>query len=460
MSATSFVGVTAFASSVQVDANGLNFNSGALAGSSAVTQADEDNSNNLGEDFAVGDEFHYYNVFTAGGTQVDARISMVSESGIASSSNVDGLLDKLDDASAVAGTNAFLQTELDLNEQTGESFVELKIEFLTGLTTTADSGTPVTLTNLQLTVMDVDHYQYAQFQNVDSYTFADSSILIAQPLDSGYTRFVETNGVGTSSSDADYEKSRVSLKLGDISQMTFKLGQNVLSGSESAANFDLDFSAGGAWTLPQVEQAAPSVGVAPYSGPIPKSYSSCVPSSGGKVTLRGSNLASVNSVEVLGNQVSFSVSSQAEMILDVPALQTGRYDVTYRSSSATIVHWNSLEVCDIESPTDNAGLSRYYVVKRFSAYQGDDGTVVESDKLDIQSFIESNPGLERVTCLGSTSGVPALPTDAELAESRASNACAIVKDLLPEVATKTAYVTGRGVGQFHRAVVLYGVGAR
>ena len=457
---SSWIGITAFANTVVVDDAGLNFNSGALAGSAAVTQADADNSNDLGEDLAVGDEFHYYNVFSDGATQVDARITMVSESGIASSSNVDGLLDKLDDASGVSGTNAYLQTELDMNEPTGESFVNLKVEFLTGLTTTAGSGTAVTLSNLKLTIMDIDHYQYAQLSGVQDYTFAQSSILNARVMGSGVTRFVETNGIGTSSGDSDYQKSRVSLSLGNLSQIEIRLGQDVLSGSESNANFDLDFSAGGVWTIPEVRNSAPEYVPAPYSGPSPRLIGSCMPSTGGEVTVTGSHLGSVTSVVVEGKSAKVIEASANELTFEAPALKAGTYDVEYLSPFGNITHLDSLRVCNVEPAAEAQASSSFYVFKRFSSYIGDRGGVVASDKANIQSFLEANPGLERVTCLGSTSGVPAIATDAALAQARATNACSIVEELVPGVTTKTAYVTGRGVGQFHRAVVIYGVGTR
>jgi hypothetical protein len=86
--------------------------------------------------------------------------------------------------------------------------------------------------------------------------------------------------------------------------------------------------------------------------------------------------------------------------------------------------------------------------------------VVARDLRAITAFIKANPGLTSVTCTGSTSGIPAKSTDQALATARATNACNIVKRLVPGVTTFISTITGQGVGQFHRAVIITGQGIR
>jgi hypothetical protein len=109
------------------------------------------------------------------------------------------------------------------------------------------------------------------------------------------------------------------------------------------------------------------------------------------------------------------------------------------------------------APARAAG-SSFYVTERFTNYMGDKGSVVSSDESAIAAFIAANPGITRVTCQGSTSGVPANSSDSALALSRAENACDIVEKLVPGVTVKYATSTGKGVGQFYRAVKIYAAG--
>ena len=102
----------------------------------------------------------------------------------------------------------------------------------------------------------------------------------------------------------------------------------------------------------------------------------------------------------------------------------------------------------------------FSVAKRFSNYRGDRGPVVARDRAAITAFIKANPGLTHVTCVGSTSGIPALETDPALAMARAKNACSVVESLVPGVKTRLVTSTGRGVGQFFRAVTLFGKGEK
>ena len=207
--------------------------------------------------------------------------------------------------------------------------------------------------------------------------------------------------------------------------------------------------------------ANPVVTPAPYSGPSPIGISQkCViagaPTS---VTVTGLRLNSITSASVSGTKVPVSEVTSSSLKLNLPAMKAGTYDIAYASDFGNLIHQESLKVCASSSSTVNAN-GPLTVSKRFTGYRGDRGPVVPTDRTAIERFISSNPGLTSVTCTGSTSGVPARSTDLALATARAENACRIVKALLPEVETKIATRTGRGVGQFHRAVILSGTGIR
>ena len=211
------------------------------------------------------------------------------------------------------------------------------------------------------------------------------------------------------------------------------------------------------WTL------ASTPAPAPYTGPLPvKLDTVCVPSTGGNATLSGQRLSGITSATVDGKAITVSDATATSVKLAFPALEAGTYDVTYTSSSGNVTHQDSLRVCatgSSETEVDpGATPERFYVYKRFSNYRGDIGSVVGSDRAAITAFVNANPGLTYVTCLGSTSGTPAIASDEALALARAKNACSIVEELVPGVTTRLATITGAGKGQFFRAVTLFGRG--
>jgi hypothetical protein len=83
---------------------------------------------------------------------------------------------------------------------------------------------------------------------------------------------------------------------------------------------------------------------------------------------------------------------------------------------------------------------------------------MSADEITIRSFLNQYQGITRITCLGSTSGVPAAPSDMRLATNRANNACEIARKLNPEAKITIRAITGRGIGQFHRSVSIFVAG--
>ena len=201
----------------------------------------------------------------------------------------------------------------------------------------------------------------------------------------------------------------------------------------------------------------------PYTGPIAMYFDvSCVPAgSAMTVTLTGERLNTIRSASVNGTNIPLSDATTTSLKLSLPAMTAGTYDVTYVSDAGVLTHQASLRVCaSVNQGTVTSTGSSFQVSKRFTGYKGDRGPVMASDRRAIANFLKAHPGLTEITCIGSTSGVPAKSTDAALATARATNACKIVKELAPSISTKISTSTGRGVGQFYRAVTLTGKGVR
>jgi hypothetical protein len=110
--------------------------------------------------------------------------------------------------------------------------------------------------------------------------------------------------------------------------------------------------------------------------------------------------------------------------------------------------------------------SSFYAAKRLTKYLGDRAGclgdragVVDKDELAIKRFLSGYQGVTRITCVGSTSGVPAMETDLALATNRANNACDIARKLYPEATVNIRTSTGKGIGQFYRSVSVFVAGA-
>ena len=211
------------------------------------------------------------------------------------------------------------------------------------------------------------------------------------------------------------------------------------------------------------------VPAAPYTGPVPTSLSpNCAPADVASVaTLSGERLNLITAAEVAGKKVEILRSSANSLGLSFPALSPGTYDVTYISDSGRLTHQASLRVCtsatlpgQVIAGTPEVSGTKFFVSKRFANYRGDRGPVVARDLQAITTFIKANPGLKSVTCVGSTSGKPALASDPALAKARAENACRLIKSLVPGVTTRTLTNVGKGTGQFFRAVTIFGSGSK
>jgi hypothetical protein len=219
---------------------------------------------------------------------------------------------------------------------------------------------------------------------------------------------------------------------------------------------------------------SPPVASVPYEGPIGlrmDSGNTCV---GDRASIAGSRLGSIDKIYIDIAEIPFTLVSDSRITFNVPDLKAGKYQVKYwvPVNSVNLTDSISIGACSQTTPvpettepsapevSDPKESKPFYVSKRFTNYRGDRGAVVEADRRAITAFINANPGLTHVTCLGSTSGVPALETDAALALARATNACSVVESLVPGVKTRLVTTTGQGVGQFYRAVTLFGKGTK
>jgi hypothetical protein len=210
----------------------------------------------------------------------------------------------------------------------------------------------------------------------------------------------------------------------------------------------------------------------PYQGPIglstPRS-SLCV---GAEASVTGSRLSSISKIYIDNIEVPFTAVSDSKITFTAPDMKAGKYQIKYwvpvnsvnLTDSITIGACSQAPVTSAPSEpeetqvVDPAAPKRFYDAKRFSNYLGDRSGVISADERAITAFLGKYQGITRITCLGSTSGVPAVPTDMRLATNRAANACDIARELNPDAVISIKAVTGRGIGQFYRSVTVFVTG--
>jgi hypothetical protein len=194
-----------------------------------------------------------------------------------------------------------------------------------------------------------------------------------------------------------------------------------------------------------------------YQGPIPVTLNPGLifENAATEMVVNGYRLTGVLAVTINNITIPITDASYGSFSFTLPGLKTGAYDMIYTSTSGELIRRNAVVV--LPAPF-GPGDSEFYVAKRFTNFVGDDGMLTGSDRNQILKFVSENVGLTKVTCVGSTSGVPALETDTALALQRAKSTCDLIERLVPGVETKLATNVGLGTGQFFRAVSVFGKG--
>ena len=191
-----------------------------------------------------------------------------------------------------------------------------------------------------------------------------------------------------------------------------------------------------------------------YDGPSGLYTEKSVPvRSTGKAT--GTKLDKVSEILIGGNRVDFELQPDGSIVFETPDVDPGRYAITYVIAPGNVRLGDVITLVENNnSATVSAGAS-YLRSKVFANYRGDSGVVLPADRAAISAFLSQYSNITHVTCVGSTSGVPAAPTDQALANSRAANACGVAKSLVPNATVREVGVTGRGIGQAFRSVTIY-----
>jgi LPXTG-motif cell wall-anchored protein len=217
---------------------------------------DFSNETDIGVGAEVGDTFLYEGVRVIDGTTIDATVTITRLVNLEDPPTLD------DDADSRIGSSIDALENMD-------GYLEYTVDFHAD----NDPTTPITITDLAVTVKDIDNEQYIAAEDVDSFYLSASPATKLTPRASGNLLFIEElNAVSSSSSDEDHWGV---LKFDSTSTVTLRLGSR-----DGGASFGVVFSTGSTATeefsSPPADATPDSIGTssspaaAPATGTTPK----------------------------------------------------------------------------------------------------------------------------------------------------------------------------------------------
>lgn len=200
------------------------------------------------------------------------------------------------------------------------------------------------------------------------------------------------------------------------------------------------------------ESTPPAPSAVDYQGPIGLATQTRNLCSNSNAVATGQRLSTIAGVEVNGKPVSFELLPNGNISYSLKDVPAGTYQVKYWVPVNGVYLTETIKVGSCSAPSANGNFTAN---RLFSNYQGDRGVVQSGDLAAITAFITKYQGIKSVTCIGSTSGVPARRGDTLLAQARAKSACDVVKGLVPDASVTLKTSVGKGVGQKYRSVQIF-----
>jgi hypothetical protein len=209
----------------------------------------------IGADLAVNGSVNYPDVFYSVATGVvDATVTLVSAVNIENQT-----LAFLDDTISPTAGNWALAPDLSVDvPSAGEGSATIRIEFFRAGTTT-----PVSLSSLSATVVDIDNFQFVAVTNVDSYQLSSTPTTALVASVAG-NRLTVREPIGNNSNDTE-EDHWVVMNFNQASSLEFTVGDTA-----GGASFGISFAAA-TWSVAPATVAgpgpAPVVSTSPVAAP-------------------------------------------------------------------------------------------------------------------------------------------------------------------------------------------------
>ncbi len=206
-------------------------------------------------------------------------------------------------------------------------------------------------------------------------------------------------------------------------------------------------TAGLVTSLGLVVEGRASATPAPYTGPLllEASTRNLAANTAGVVIVSGLRLSLIEAITINGLPVSFLLRQTGDLALSIPALPAGSYDLVIRhSNGARLTHQSLFTVFDRPSVVSPGTLTPV------ASFTGNSFRLGLQAQQAISSTLARYQDIEKVVCVGSTSGTRATAADRRLAQRRAQETCSFVRRVLPGVAIELRSTPAMGIGPSFR----------
>lgn len=374
----------------------------------------------------------------------------------------ESLVVRADEFSSNPALNSRIRTDINyVDSPTVDQFVKYTLEFYVA---TDLSKTPVTVSNLNLNIYDIDNFQFAEVSNVSRYSISQDSILTITNS-SGMLRASELADVASSSGD----ESRLTTLLAPANSFEIILGMSKDNVGDGNASYSLDFSVGEDWENPPTEtpitdEDTSASGKKPVKAPTaPTAQQVTVKRGAGLLNVAiaydGHRDSAPSSYDVkVSPGGNTCVAYGAVSSCDVLGLKVG-VEYTVSIVAQNRIGTSSKYLHPVKYLLTENGLASLYAKKTIDRFAGDSPVLLKPLKVKIKRFVLKHPDLTTLTCTGYTAG-PVKKSDKVLAKTRASNVCAYIEKIKPSVSTTTIGKTpGLPWGAANRKVVIRGYSA-
>lgn len=195
-----------------------------------------------------------------------------------------------------------------------------------------------------------------------------------------------------------------------------------------------------------------------YEGPVGLQNQIGSLCSNGSAVVSGDRLDTIQAIYVGDKVIPHKLMADGSVKYSLTGIQPGSYQIKFWIPVNGLYLADQIRVRTCSSVPPAAAPGPFLERKLFSNYQGDSGPASASQVAAITAFINQYSEITKVTCVGSSSGVPAQANDVALAEERAKNACDLIKKLVPEAQITLKTSTGKGIGPKYRSVMVYVAG--
>lgn len=164
----------------------------------------------------------------------------------------------------------------------------------------------------------------------------------------------------------------------------------------------------------------------------------------------GERLEMVTEVTVDGKSIPFTVSPTGELLLKLPALKVGTYDLKIHHTYGTLNYQSAIRVSGQAAAAPSSGMKTL----RYTNFVGDKFKLPQAARSGITKAIRGLSGITKITCTGATSGRRVTFADRRLAIQRAQEACGLAKRLLPSAEIVIKATPAAGIGPRFRSVTI------